>query len=159
MGINTASYGCFFSSRLRKVLLKNEINNEDGQEIDFVFFGLNSEFNYWTFLSPDRLQNTVFESIKNAIQTKIILFPEKFDILFTIEDFDEMVNDLKLKNISFTPTLLKDEYFTSKINLPKLILFETQDGRKGAIKIKKTVNEGANSYIVTDIKIQKTASY
>jgi hypothetical protein len=36
-----------------------------------------------------------------------------------------------------------------------MVLFETHDGRKGAIKIKAFVSEGIGSYIVADIKVQK----
>ena len=38
---------------------------------------------------------------------------------------------------------------------PRIILFQTQDGRKGAIKIKQFVSQGKESYILTDIKVQK----
>ena len=158
LGINTASYGCFFSSRLRKVFSQNEIGEKNGGKIDFTFFGLNSHFNYWTFLSPNEVQNSVFQPIKNAIHTKIILFPEKHNMPFSITDFDEMKNDSKLKSISFTPYFSREEYFTSNTNLPKLVFFETDDGRKGVIKIKEIIDDGLESYIVTDIKIQKMSS-
>ena len=39
--------------------------------------------------------------------------------------------------------------------IPRIVLFQTSDGRKGAIKIKEYVNEGLQSYILADIKIQK----
>ena len=155
LGINTASHGCFFSSGLRKVFSQNEIDDENGGKIDFAFFGLNSAFNYWTFLSPDKVQNAVFQPIKNAIHTRFILFPEKQTIPFSISDFDEMGNDSKLKLISFSPYFSGKEYFTSGIDLPKLVLFETDDGRKGLIKIKEIIDDGLESYIVCDIKIQK----
>ncbi len=158
LGINTASYGYFFSSRLRKTFFQNEIDDHIGQNIDFAFFGLNSFFNYWTFLSPEKVQNAVFEPIKNAIQTKFILFPENQHIPLTIADFDEMKNDDKFRTIHFTSYSSEEEYFSSKIHLPKLVLLETQDGRKGVIKIKNIIDEGLESYIIVDIKIQKTSS-
>lgn len=37
----------------------------------------------------------------------------------------------------------------------RIVLFETANGRKGAIKIKEYVSNGAESYIVVDIKMQK----
>jgi len=39
--------------------------------------------------------------------------------------------------------------------VPRIVLFQTRDGRKGAIKIKQFVQNGAASYIVADIKVQK----
>jgi uncharacterized protein YegP (UPF0339 family) len=157
LGINTASLGCFFSSRLRKVFLKDDIDDKIGQDIDFVFFGLNSTFNYWTFLSPDKVQNTVFEPITNAGQTEFILFPERNNISFTIKDFDEMSNDSKFREMIFNPDLFEEQYLTTEVELPKLILFETGDGRKGAIKIKEIIKRGTDSYIIVDIKIQKNS--
>lgn len=155
LGINTASIGCFFSSNLRNVLSKIEVNAENGKNIDFVFFGLNSGFNYWTFLSPDKVQNSVFDPIPNAIHTKFIFFPEKTNIPFSIADFDKMTNDNSIKNLSITSNLTEQDYFTNIPALPKLILLETDDRRKGAIKIKEFVEQGKDSYIVVDIKIQK----
>nr|WP_231552180.1 hypothetical protein [Capnocytophaga canimorsus] len=39
--------------------------------------------------------------------------------------------------------------------IPRIVLFQTFDGRKGAIKIKEYISEGAQSYLLVDIKIQK----
>ncbi len=44
--------------------------------------------------------------------------------------------------------------FDSSI-VPRIVLFETYDGRKGAIKIKDFVQNTTASYIVCDIKVQK----
>jgi PKD repeat protein len=158
LGINTASSGYAFSSRLRKAFLQNELDDRNGPDIDFVFFGLNSGFNYWTFVSPDKAQNTVFEAITNAIQTRFILFPERNNTPFTITDFDEMTDDSKLREITFNAHPAGEDYFTSGYDLPKLVLFETGDGRKGVIKIKEIIDKGLDSYIVVDIKIQKNHS-
>jgi hypothetical protein len=40
-------------------------------------------------------------------------------------------------------------------SFPRLILFETGDGRKGALKINRKVEEGTDSYIEADLKMQK----
>jgi hypothetical protein len=37
----------------------------------------------------------------------------------------------------------------------RVVLFKTEDGRKGAVKIKDFVSAGTASYILVDIKIQK----
>jgi hypothetical protein len=39
--------------------------------------------------------------------------------------------------------------------VPRIVLFETADGRKGAVKIKAFVSEQMQSYVLTDIKFQK----
>lgn len=64
-----------------------------------------------------------------------------------------MVDDTPLKslNINYTASGAQEFGFT----YPRLILFKTQDGRKGAIKIKEMVKNGTSSYILCDIKVQK----
>ena len=37
----------------------------------------------------------------------------------------------------------------------RIVLFETANGRKGAIKIKEYISNGTESYIFVDIKMQK----
>ena len=39
--------------------------------------------------------------------------------------------------------------------IPRIVLFSNQQGKKGAIKIKQFVNDGLQSYILCDIKVQK----
>jgi hypothetical protein len=41
------------------------------------------------------------------------------------------------------------------VQVPRIILFKTQDNRKGAIKIKSFHDDGLQSYILVDIKVQK----
>ena len=49
-----------------------------------------------------------------------------------------------------------DVYF-SGTDVPHIILFETGDHRKGAVKIKEVVYAGNGSYVLADMKIQKEA--
>jgi hypothetical protein len=39
--------------------------------------------------------------------------------------------------------------------LPRVVLFQNAQGKKGAIKIKQFVSAGQDSYILCDIKVQK----
>ncbi|MDR3060520.1 MAG: PKD domain-containing protein [Dysgonamonadaceae bacterium] len=155
LGINTASSGYFFSSVLRKAFTQGNLEKGNGKAIDFVFFGLNSGFAYCTFLSPDKAQNTVFEPIPEAVHTKFVLFPEKTGIPFSATDFDEATDDGRIRNLPVSQNAVEETYFTSAVLLPKLVLFETDDGRKGAIKIKEFIDAGLDSYITVDIKVQK----
>jgi hypothetical protein len=41
------------------------------------------------------------------------------------------------------------------MQIPRVVLFATGDNRKGAIKIKEFHNDGFQSYIIMDIKVQK----
>lgn len=157
MGINTASCGSFFSSKLRKVFSQENLNEEQAPYIDFVFFGLNSEFSYCMFLSPDEVQNTVFETIPGAIHTRFVPFPEKTEISFTVTDFDKTNDDSRFRELIIDSKEPEGSYFTGNEVLPKLVLFETGDGRKGIIKIKQFIKAGSESYIIIDIKVQKNS--
>ena len=73
---------------------------------------------------------------------------------FTEEEFNAMTNDTPLRALSITHSVAGAQAFTN--TLPRIVLFQTHDGRKGAIKIKQFVSKGAeNSYILCDIKVQK----
>ena len=48
----------------------------------------------------------------------------------------------------------KKDYFTID-DCPHFVLFKTTDGRRGIIKVKEFVREGAASYVVADLKIEK----
>lgn len=159
LGINTAhngnNIGAMFSTVTREVYKANEINNENSALIDIVFQGLNSNFTYNRFISPDQANNYGFLALKNA-QSTIFVNSQNLcncGLNFTEAQFDSMENDTPIKalNISYTAGGAQEFGFT----YPKIILFKTQDGRKGAIKIKEMVKNGTSSYILCDIKVQK----
>lgn len=159
LGINSAhnnnNIGAMFSTVTRQVYKANEINDQNSSLIDIVFQGLNSNFTYNKFVSPDQANNYGFLSLKNA-QSTIFVNSQNLcncGLNFTEAQFDAMVNDTPIKslNISYTAGGAQEFGFT----YPRIILFKTQDGRKGAIKIKDMVKNGTSSYILCDIKVQK----
>lgn len=158
LGVNTAqnTIGCYFSSSLGKVLLPTEVTETNGGSIDFVYFGFDNTFNYNKFISPNSVLNYTFSYIPNAISTSIINKLESCGCgsSMTAAQFDAMTNDelLQSTNISQTTAGLAEFNGTA---LPRIVLFQTQDGRKGAIKIKQCVAAGQQSYIVCDIKVMK----
>ncbi|OMQ09531.1 PKD domain-containing protein [[Flexibacter] sp. ATCC 35103] len=159
LGINQAhnnnNIGAMFSTVTRQVYKANEINDTNSSLVDIVFQGLNSNFTYNRFISPDQANNYGFLALKNA-QSTIFINSQNLcncGLNFTEAQFDAMVNDNPIKslNISYSATGAQEFGFT----YPRIILFKTQDGRKGAIKIKDMVKNGAGSYILCDIKVQK----
>ncbi len=156
LGINTAhgSKGCFFSSELGTVIKQGEVNENNGSMIDFAFFGLNSTFNYNQFVSPDEVQNTAFSSIPNAIHTKIINSQELVGSLLSSSGFNGINHGDDFNSISIVESNTGKTPFDSTI-LPRVVLFETSDGRKGAIKITSFIENSTSSYIIVDIKVQK----
>ncbi|TDW52798.1 PKD repeat protein [Flavobacterium sp. 270] len=159
LGINTAhnnnNIGAMFSTSTRQVYKANEINDQNSSLIDIVFQGLNSNFTSNKFISPDQVNNYGFLGLKNA-QSTIFINSQNLcncGLNFTETQFDAMVDDTTIKslNISYSASGAQEFGFT----YPRIILFKTQDGRKGAIKIKEMVKNGTSSYILCDIKVQK----
>ncbi len=159
LGINSAhsSIGCFYSTSTRQVYSKGQVDDFTGSDIDLAYFGLNSNFSFNQFVSPHRVQTTVFDPIPNAKQTIVVNRQDNDPLVdFTGSDFDQMVNDEPLKLLTIRDTDGGRKEFTSA-GLPHIVLFQTSEGRKGAIKVKACVEQGAESYILCDIKVQKAA--
>ena len=156
LGISAAhsSIGSFFSSQLGKVLTKNEVTASNGAKIDFAFFGLDDRFTYNQIVSPNEVQNTAFLPIPNAISTKIINSQELVGVQLNSSSFDAIEHGNAFNSLNIVESNRGKTPFTGQ-NTPRIILFQTQDGRKGAIKIKQFVSQGKGSYILTDIKVQK----
>ncbi|MDR1371093.1 MAG: hypothetical protein LBJ72_13370 [Dysgonamonadaceae bacterium] len=146
--------GCFYSCRNRNVMKAEDVNTETGKTVDFIFFGLNQNFNYCLFISPDEAEEFVFSPIPEAIKTWFITILENSGISFSSTDFDAMKDDSALCQLPIKEKHTGNRYFNSSL-CPRIVLFETSDGRKGAIKIKRFVSQGLDSYIEVDIKVQK----
>jgi len=158
LGTNTAqnTIGCYFSSSLGKVLKASEATETNGGSIDFVYFGFDNTFNYNKFISPNSVLNYTFSYIPNAISTAIINKQESCGCgsSMTAAQFDAMTDDALLQSTSINQSAAGLAEFNSTA-LPRIVLFQTQDGRKGAIKIKQGVAAGQQSYVVCDIKVMK----
>lgn len=159
LGINAAhnnnNIGAMFSTITRQVYKANEINADNSSLIDIAFLGLNGNFTYNKFISPDQVNDYGFLALQNA-QSTIFVNSQNLcncGLNFTEAQFDAMVNDTPIKslNINYSAAGAQEFGFT----YPRIILFKTQDGRKGAIKIKEMVKNGTSSYILCDIKVQK----
>lgn len=154
LGISTAhtTIGCFYAPALRKTLSRNEVNTENGCKIDFVFLGLGEDFYSCCFISPDQADRKAFPAIPEATHTWFVHAPAGF----SPEQFENMKDDSDLRRIVVREQSdeNKDVHFKGEA-VPYLILLETQDGRKGVIRINEFVKEGRQSYIRADLKIQK----
>ncbi|NDV78146.1 PKD domain-containing protein [Dysgonomonas sp. 511] len=146
--------GCFYSLSERKILPQSEINSTNGQNINLVFFGLDASFSRCYFLSPADALSSGFASIPNPTQTYFINDLNQSALTFTDTEFDEMVNDAKLKTLGIKAASNTTSWFTN-VFIPRFVLFETENGIKGVIRIKAFVSQGSDSYILADIKVQK----
>ncbi|GHT71810.1 hypothetical protein FACS189455_4410 [Bacteroidia bacterium] len=155
-GVSSAKEnGTFFSSHFRKVFPENEIDETNGKQIDFVFFILNEHFNYCRVLSPDQADEFVYSPVPGAIKTFVINDLRSKNISFSTRDFESMTNDDLLKPLEIRKNDTGDAYFKLD-SLPFVILFETIDGRKGAILIKEIRKSGKESFAIVDVKVQKS---
>jgi hypothetical protein len=152
-GINTAqeTRGCFYSTVRQQLFKSSELTTANGALIDIAYMGLNATFSYNRFVSPDELENTPLKEIPNAQKTIVV----NLQTLISPAQFSSMTTDGLLKNITINEVDTETDYFDN-ILLPRVVLFQTQDGRKGAILIKEMINNGRDgSHIIADIKIQK----
>jgi PKD repeat protein len=160
LGINTAhtrnTMGAFFSPKTRQVYDSNGVAFSNGGFIDIAFFGFNQDFTLNKFVSPDEVQNFIFDAIPNATHTKFINVQEvcSCSASMTVNQFDSMTDDILLAGVTITETPAGIQEFDNSV-VPRIVLFETEDGRKGAIKIKDFVVDGLNSYVLIDVKVMK----
>lgn len=157
LGINTAhaAIGSFYSTKLRSVVRKDDPDSLH-KDVDIVFFGLSSSFSYNAFVSPDTAQRYTFDPLVQPQTTRFVNSQETCNcgLNLTPDDFDQMTTDAWLKTITVPSLATGLKPFTGAV-VPRIVLFQTQDGRRGAIKIKAFQNDGLQSYILVDIKVQK----
>jgi PKD repeat protein len=158
LGINTAhgNMGSFFSTRLRRVFVKDSVNGGNGPLIDICYFGLSQSFAFNKFISPADAQNWTFPAIPGATVTAIINKQETCGcgVHVTAAQFDNISNGSFFDGIAINATVAGMAEFDNSL-ANRVTLFQNAAGKKGAIKIKQYVNNGLESYIVCDIKVQK----
>ena len=117
-----------------------------------MFYGFNSNFGNNFFTSPANASNVGLQNIPNATTT---VYNNKQEACacttVTATQFDALTTDTFLQTYNIT-NITTD--FNSSI-LPRIVPFVTQSGKKGLIKINSFVADGANSFILVDIKVQK----
>ncbi|WP_103068651.1 PKD domain-containing protein [Aquimarina sediminis] len=162
LGVNSAHHantiGSFYSIDTRKVYMASEMTSEIEAQIDLVFFGLSNAFTLNRFVNPAQLGGTTFEEFQNPRTTRFINSQELCGCAtsLTSAQFDAMQDDALFRPMVIEETPGGLQSFDDTMQ-PRIVLFQTQEGTKGAIKIKDFVDDGANSYILVDIKVQKEA--
>lgn len=159
LGISSAhaTVGCFYAASLRDVLARDEVTAETGGQVDFVFFAINGGFTYCRFVSPDSAAKFTFPAIPGATHTAIVNTQETSGLSLTVQQFDGMTDDGLLAAVGDIRAHDSKTAFFMGSQGPRVILFETADGRRGAIHIVSFVGDGNPAYILADVKIQKEA--
>lgn len=158
LGINSAQkdIGCFLSTSQNRVFKADDVlTDKEGTAIDIVFFGLNSSFTYNRFVSPAEAGSLTFDDIPGAQPVRFVNVLENcLDCpTVTTAQFDQVVDDAWLKTLT-VPEQTETNGFSNK-KVPRLVLFQTQSGRKGIIHITRFVEDGASSHILCTIKVMK----
>lgn len=155
LGIVTAAntISPYFSTSLRRAVTPAEAQQSAGNQIDIAYWGHSRLFTINKFLSPDSVTFTILPTINNPIKCYIINNLAAAGINFTESNFQNITTGVDLE--SYTIRNNSSGQFFSLSTVPCYVLFETADGRKGAIKIKQSIDNGVNSYIIVDIKVQK----
>ncbi|GAB3989597.1 hypothetical protein GCM10028807_14850 [Spirosoma daeguense] len=158
LGINSAQkdVGCFLSTSQNKVFKSSDVlTAKEGAAIDVVFFGLNPSFTYNRFVSPADAGSLIFDNIPGAQAVRFVNVIENCQTCSTVTDaqFAQINDDSLLKTLTI-PEQGETVGFSDK-KVPRLILFQTQNGRKGIIQITRFVGAGESSYILCTIKVMK----
>lgn len=158
-GISQArnTIGCFYSSAHACVLKSDEITSAKiGSSIEIGFFALNSAFDHCYFFSPDKAAESAFPAIPGAMTTQI---NNKSGNSIARESFEAITTTADMNAYDFTPYQTSgpgDQGDTFTLDdLPVFSFFVTEDGRRGIAMIKQAVRNGAESYAVADVKMEK----
>lgn len=153
---NSGAIGAFYSTKLRRSFTAQEITPEVGPWIDIVYHGQDQNFGYNKFISPTQVAQYGFAPLVGAWPTVVINSQEicNCGLNFTQADFDSMQTDAPLRQLTIPNSVAGQQQFNNQ--LPRVVLFETATGKKGAIRIKQFVKNGpGDSYILCDIKVQR----
>lgn len=155
-GIKAAvnTIGSFYSLSRLAIIPQGSVTEGNGSDIDIVFFGINTTFEKCYFTSPDMAGSAGFYNIPGATTTYFVNTIETSGISFSSSDFDAMTDDALLRTLNIKQAAGTTAWFIA-YPVPRIVLFETADGRKGAVKIKAFVSDLAQSHILADIKFQK----
>ncbi len=158
-GINAAHnsnlVGAFYAIKNQSSYHDNEVTNTNSNQIDIAFQGLNDTFTFNKFISPNIVSSYGFQPLANAQNTVFINSQNLCNcgLNFTVTDFNNMINDVPLQGLTIPNSTAGAQEFGK--SYPRIVLFKTQDGRKGVIKVKDMVQSNGASYILCDIKVQK----
>ena len=159
LGVSAAhgAIGSFYSTTLRKTLIKDEVTPDNGKLVDIVFYSINSSFSYCRFISADSAAKFTFPAIPEAQHAYVVNKVENTSLTFGESEFDQIDHGADFNSVSIKDNDTGTAFFDKTIT-PRVVLFERADGRKGAIRIKSFVSDGTQSYILADIKIQKSVT-
>ncbi|WKK80469.1 hypothetical protein [Marivirga arenosa] len=135
----SSELGRFYSISENEMYLDTEIDEENGPNINLFYKGSNSPFIF--FEGPkDNFDDIV---VPNAKETKV----HNYENGFEVASFDEMEDDAVLDDL----TVINDDNAIGTLDFPAIVTFETEEGKKGAIKL-KAIN---STRVLVDIKVQK----
>ncbi|MBB1140654.1 PKD domain-containing protein [Myroides sp. WP-1] len=153
---NTSEIPALYSTSQRQAYFTSEVDAQIAPAIDVVFTGMTSNLSRSKFSSPSSIHTSGLLPFEGGQHVKIINSQELCNcgVNFTITDFLALENDRPLQRIEIVETAGGQQFFTNQQQ--RIVLFETSDGRKGAIYVKEFVQVNTqHAYVLCDIKVQK----
>jgi len=138
------NYGRCFSTVTGKTYKDSEVNSTNGSLIDLLFINYGNTMYF--FDNPKDDANDGLQ-IPQGQQVVVDNYPNYPEEVFTIEQFDAMIDSEALENL----TISNGQNSFSNSSVPCIILFRNAAGYKGVIKAKQMNTER----MTFDIKVQK----
>lgn len=132
------AYGRFFSTETGQMYPDHKIDDTNGPLIDLAFVSIDNSVYY--FESPDEEEF----NIPGATHTLVMNYS---NTELSIPGFDSITDDRLLRNLY----IYDDDNSFGNNTIPHIILFQNDDGRKGAVKTKSINSNG----LLVDIKVQR----
>jgi PKD repeat protein len=154
---NTGEISALYSTITRKNYYTSEVEALVANSIEIAFAGMTSDLSMSKFISPSEIKTSGLLPFSGGQKIKVINSQELCNcgVNFTIANFESMKTDKPLQGLSIVETVGGMQFFNNKQK--RIVLFQTADGRKGAIYVKEFVRVNAQqSYVLCDIKVQKT---
>lgn len=138
----STTYGRFFSTTTGKIYKDSEVTASNGKDIDIAFGSYGPSTNF--FLSPNDKEIT--PAIAGTTTTAFVNYPSTSNAAATVAAFEAAKDDSFIAKET-----IKEDNNAFGTTTPGIILFQTQDGRKGAI-CTRAIN---SDRLLVDIKVQK----
>jgi hypothetical protein len=138
--------GQYFSTKTGKVYKESELIMMTSHDADIAYVGVDGGVNFFCSLNDTALE--IFELSTFHVGTA--LFTNYHNSILTAEMFDNMTNAEFFKSMK----VVHDETPFYGSPLPRVVLFQTPKGLKGAIKVKSKKRINGLGITTVDIKVQ-----
>ena len=149
------SMGYFYATKAGQVLTLDQVIEEKwNQWVDVGFSCPNAQFSQCTFFSPSQTEQYFATPLADAQNAVIINNPQLLGFLINNSMFESIKQPSDFDQFATAWNQTASPFF-SQTDDEHYILLRMDDMRRGIIMVKQFVNKGDESYILTDIKMEK----